>query len=86
MSGATATHPIEEMDYQTYHGTGGSWAPTIVILAALAARHLLRSSVRCQRFVSGQRIYWRRKLGYRDDSKYQMGVGDGANMKLKRQG
>lgn len=77
---------IDEMDYATYHGTEGSWTPTLVLLAILGLRHLLRNSVRFQRFASNQRIHWRKRLGYRDESKYQMGVGDGANMKLKRQG
>ena len=77
---------IAEMDYETYHGTKGSWAPTILLLLFLLCRHLLRNSIQVQRFVSNQKIHWRRRLGYRDESKYQMGVGDGANMKLKRQG
>ena len=77
---------IAEMDYQTYHGTHGSWTPALLLVAFLLCRHLLRNSIQLQRFVNNQRIYWRRRLGYRDESKYQMGVGDGANMKLKRQG
>ena len=78
--------PIDQMDYQTYHGTEGSWTPTLLLLAFLALRHLLGNSIKFQRFVSNQRIQWRRRLGHRDDTKYQMGVGDGANMNLKRQG
>eukprot|EP00956_Cyclotella_meneghiniana_P042429 scaffold248459_cov84-Cyclotella_meneghiniana.AAC.3 len=78
--------PIDRMDYQTYHGTEGSWAPTIIIATLLIFRNLLNNSVSFQRFVGNQKIYWRRRLGYRDDSKYQMGAGDGANLKLKRQG
>ena len=77
---------IDEMDYQTYHGTEGSWTPTLVLLALLAIRYLLKNSVTFQRFVGSQKIMWRKRLGYRDESKYQMGVGDGANMSLKRQG
>mmetsp|Transcript_3568 Transcript_3568/g.6521 ORF Transcript_3568/g.6521 Transcript_3568/m.6521 type:complete len:84 (-) Transcript_3568:261-512(-) len=80
------TPSIDEIDYQTYHGTEGSWTPTILLLAFLAVRHLLRNSINFQRFVSNQKIHWRKQLGYRDESKYQMGVGDGANMELKRQG
>mmetsp|Transcript_20595 Transcript_20595/g.44734 ORF Transcript_20595/g.44734 Transcript_20595/m.44734 type:complete len:82 (-) Transcript_20595:369-614(-) len=77
---------IDKIDFQTYHGTGGSWTPTLVLVAFLTIRHLLRNSIKFQRFVSNQKIHWRKRLGYRDESKYQMGVGDGANMKLKRQG
>jgi hypothetical protein len=75
-----------EIDYETYHGTQGSWTPTLLLLTFLMLRHLLRNSIRFQRFVSNQKIHWKRRLGYRDESKYHMGAGDGANMKLKRQG
>ncbi|KAL7549194.1 hypothetical protein ACHAWF_012460 [Thalassiosira exigua] len=78
--------PIDEIDYRTYHGSEGSWTPTLVLLAFFAVRHLLRNSVRFQRFASNQKLIWRKRLGYRDESKYRMGVGDGANMNLKRQG
>ena len=78
--------PIHEMDYETYHGTKGSWTPTIILVTILIIRHLLQKSIKFQRFVSTQKIQWKKKLGYRDESKYKMGVGDGANMKLKRQG
>ena len=37
-------------------------------------------------FVSVQRLKLKKRLGYRDGSKYAMSAGDGANMKLKRQG
>ncbi|EJK46390.1 hypothetical protein THAOC_34938 [Thalassiosira oceanica] len=77
---------IDEIDYQTYFGSEGSWTPTILIASALLVRYLHSNSVSFQRFVSQQRIHWRRRLGYRDNTKYQMGVGDGANMSLKRQG
>lgn len=80
------TPAIDEIDYQTYHGTEGSWTPALILLAFLAIRHLLKNSISFQRFVSNQKIHWRKRLGYRDESKYQMGVGDGANMKLTRQG
>ncbi|KAL7474270.1 hypothetical protein ACHAW6_000248 [Cyclotella cf. meneghiniana] len=74
------------MDYQTYHGTEGSWLPAIILATYLIACHVSRNYTTAQRFIQNQKIYWRKRLGYRDDSKYQMGVGDGANMKLKRQG
>ena len=83
---AEASLRIDEMDYQTYHGTAGSWTPTLVLLACLAAHRLLQDSVRFQRFLSNQKIRWRTRFGFRDESKYQMGVGDGSNMALKRQG
>ena len=81
-----AETPINEMDYQTYHGTEGSWTPAVLLATFIITRYLLSESISFQRFVGNQKIYWRRRLGYRDDSKYAMGVGDGANMKLKRQG
>mmetsp|Transcript_22071 Transcript_22071/g.46563 ORF Transcript_22071/g.46563 Transcript_22071/m.46563 type:complete len:87 (-) Transcript_22071:78-338(-) len=86
MTDTTTSPPIDQLTYQTYHGTEGSWTPTILLVTFLALRHLFGTSITLQRFVSNQRIYWRRRLGYRDETKYQMGVGDGANMKLKRQG
>lgn len=33
-----------------------------------------------------KRLKWRKKLGLRDDSKYKMKAGDGANQKYARQG
>ena len=33
-----------------------------------------------------QKLKMKKKLGFRDDSKYKMGAGDGANQKYKRQG
>ena len=77
---------IDKIDYQTYFGSEGSWTPTVLIASVLLVRYLHSNSVSFQRFVSQQRIHWRRRLGYRDNTKYQMGVGDGANMSLKRQG
>jgi hypothetical protein len=84
MSAASST---EKISYQTYHGgTEGSWTPTILVVTILFIRYLLRNSIKFQRFVGSQKIYWRKRLGYRDKTKYQMGAGDGANMALKRQG
>jgi hypothetical protein len=78
--------PPSEIDSETYHDTKGSWIPTLLLLSLLVFRHMLRNSIRFQRFVSNQKIHWRGRLGYRDATKYRMGAGDGANMKLKRQG
>ena len=78
---------IDKISYQTYHGgTEGSWTPTIILATLILIRYLLRNSIAFQRLVGSQKIYWRKRLGYRDDTKYQMGAGDGANLKLKRQG
>ena len=82
----TESISIDQMDYKTYHGTEGSWTPAIILIAFVVLRYLLNNSIAFQRFIGNQKNYWRRRLGYRDDSKYQMGAGDGANMKLKRQG
>lgn len=77
---------IAEMDYQTYHGAHGSWTPSLLFVSFVLFRYLMHNSIQFQRAVSNQKIYWRRRLGYRDESKYHMGVGDGANMTLRRQG
>mmetsp|Transcript_11797 Transcript_11797/g.16931 ORF Transcript_11797/g.16931 Transcript_11797/m.16931 type:complete len:84 (+) Transcript_11797:208-459(+) len=78
---------IDKKSYQAYHGgTEGSWTPAIILFTILLFRYLLRNSISFQRFIGSQKIYWRRRLGYRDETKYQMGAGDGANMNLKRQG
>ncbi|KAL7470175.1 hypothetical protein ACHAXS_010417 [Conticribra weissflogii] len=78
--------PIDRITYQTYHGTEGSWTPTILLAAFLLFKYAFSNSLRVQRFYGTQKIYWRKRLGYRDETKYQMGVGDGANLNLKRQG
>ena len=82
----TTPQSILNMTYEQYHGTKGSWIPTIIIISILLIRYLLSKSIKFQRFVSTTKISIKKKLGYRDDAKYQMGVGDGANMNLKRQG
>ena len=79
-------YSISEMDYQTYHGTKGSWIPSLILFAILILRYLLQQSIGFQRFVNNQKVHWRKRLGYRDESKYRMGAGDGANTKFKRQG
>ena len=82
----TTPQSILDMSYEQYHGTKGSWIPTIIIISTLLIRYSLSKSIKFQRFVSTTKISIKKKLGYRDDAKYQMGVGDGANMNLKRQG
>lgn len=82
----TTPQSILDMSYEQYHGTKGSWIPTIIIISILLIRTLLSKSIKFQRFVSTTKISIKKKLGYRDDTKYKMGVGDGANMNLKRQG
>mmetsp|Transcript_19440 Transcript_19440/g.27357 ORF Transcript_19440/g.27357 Transcript_19440/m.27357 type:complete len:80 (-) Transcript_19440:570-809(-) len=39
-----------------------------------------------RRWLSMKRVELRKKLGYRDETKYKMSAGDGANQKYKRQG
>mmetsp|Transcript_23991 Transcript_23991/g.28289 ORF Transcript_23991/g.28289 Transcript_23991/m.28289 type:complete len:80 (-) Transcript_23991:525-764(-) len=69
---------------------GGSWAPTIIIVIIVISRWLAFSqgdgAIRIRRCCQMQKIYWKKKLGFRDDSKYRMGAGDGANQKHVRQG
>lgn len=68
----------------------GSWIPTIVIILIFTARWLLTSqgdlAVSLRRMMQMRKIETKKKLGLRDDSKYKMGVGDGASQKYKRQG
>ena len=77
MSETTTTTPqsILDMTYEQYHGTKGSWIPTIIIISILLIRYLLSKSIKFQRFVSTTKISIKKKLGYRDDTKYKMGVG-----------
>lgn len=37
-------------------------------------------------YKQSKRVHLKKKLGYRDESKYRMEAGDGANQKYKRQG
>lgn len=78
--------PIDKIDYQTYHETQGSWTPAILLVALFFIKYLFTNSIKFQRFYGTQKIMIRKRMGYRDETKYQMGVGDGANMNLKRQG
>mmetsp|Transcript_25583 Transcript_25583/g.37965 ORF Transcript_25583/g.37965 Transcript_25583/m.37965 type:complete len:80 (+) Transcript_25583:88-327(+) len=68
----------------------GSWAPTITVVIILIMRWLITSqgnlAVSLRRMMQMQKLQTKKKLGLRDDSKYKMGAGDGANQKYKRQG
>lgn len=68
----------------------GSWIPTIVIIVIFTARWLFTSqsdlAVSLRRMMQMRKIETKKKLGLRDESKYKMGVGDGASQKYKRQG
>mmetsp|Transcript_53613 Transcript_53613/g.160492 ORF Transcript_53613/g.160492 Transcript_53613/m.160492 type:complete len:82 (-) Transcript_53613:1377-1622(-) len=68
----------------------GSWTPTIAIASLLLLRWIVfgkgDTPVRIRRWYNMQRVQWRKKLGYRDDSKYKMKAGDGSNERYKRQG
>mmetsp|Transcript_11350 Transcript_11350/g.17023 ORF Transcript_11350/g.17023 Transcript_11350/m.17023 type:complete len:82 (-) Transcript_11350:174-419(-) len=70
--------------------TEGSWMPTIVITLLGLILWLVYGKgdrpVRFRRWYNLERLKLKKRLGYRDDSKYAMSAGDGANMKLKRQG
>lgn len=68
----------------------GSWLPLLLICFLLVLRWVVYSQgnvpVRLRRWYNTQRLELKKKLGYRDDSRYKMGAGDGANQKYKRQG
>eukprot|EP00979_Chaetoceros_neogracilis_P001956 scaffold349_cov267-Chaetoceros_neogracile.AAC.51 len=68
----------------------GSWVPIIIVLVLLTLRWLLTSqgnvAVSIRRMMQMQKLRTKKKFGLRDDSKYKMGAGDGANQKYKRQG
>jgi hypothetical protein len=44
------------------------------------------NAVRIRRWIGMQKVKWRRTLGFRDNTKYKMGAGDGANQRYIRQG
>mmetsp|Transcript_22393 Transcript_22393/g.21527 ORF Transcript_22393/g.21527 Transcript_22393/m.21527 type:complete len:80 (-) Transcript_22393:133-372(-) len=68
----------------------GSWIPTLVLLSLLFLRWLVRGEgntpVRLRRWYNMKRIHYKKKWGLRDEKKYKMGAGDGANQKFNRQG
>jgi len=68
----------------------GSWAPAaifaIVSLSFWLAYGSGRLPIRLRRYCNSKKIYFRRKFGLRDDSRYEMAGGHGAQQKYKRQG
>mmetsp|Transcript_15940 Transcript_15940/g.22477 ORF Transcript_15940/g.22477 Transcript_15940/m.22477 type:complete len:80 (-) Transcript_15940:258-497(-) len=68
----------------------GSWTPFLIITFLLILRWIIFGQgdlpVRIRRWYNMQKIHWKKTLGYRDETKYQMTAGDGANQKYKRQG
>jgi hypothetical protein len=68
----------------------GSWLPSLVLLFIIAILYLLFSQSLRARMIRREfamyKIWLTRKMGKRDESKYKMKAGDGANEKLKRQG
>ena len=70
--------------------TEGSWTPFVLICVVLAARWLASSKsdfpIKFRRWVGKQKVQAKKKLGYRDEEKYKMSAGSGADQRLKRQG
>mmetsp|Transcript_9109 Transcript_9109/g.13205 ORF Transcript_9109/g.13205 Transcript_9109/m.13205 type:complete len:80 (-) Transcript_9109:116-355(-) len=68
----------------------GSWTPTIlfVIIGTILWLSFGKGGtpIKFRRWYNIKRVYWRKKLGYRDETKYKMGAGDGANQRNFRQG
>mmetsp|Transcript_11966 Transcript_11966/g.17842 ORF Transcript_11966/g.17842 Transcript_11966/m.17842 type:complete len:83 (-) Transcript_11966:618-866(-) len=70
---------------------GGSWAPFLVLAAILTFRWISTGQtgtpLRIRRWYNTKRVQLKKRLGLRDNSKYENFVaGDGANKKYKRQG
>mmetsp|Transcript_8715 Transcript_8715/g.20866 ORF Transcript_8715/g.20866 Transcript_8715/m.20866 type:complete len:82 (-) Transcript_8715:605-850(-) len=70
---------------------GGSWAPFLVLATILAFRWISTGQtgtpLRIRRWYNTKRVQLKKKLGLRDNSKYENFVaGDGANKKYQRQG
>ena len=70
--------------------TEGSWTPFLLICAVLVARWLASSKsdfpIKFRRWLGKQKVQARKKFGYRDEEKYKMSAGSGADQRLKRQG
>mmetsp|Transcript_31576 Transcript_31576/g.52130 ORF Transcript_31576/g.52130 Transcript_31576/m.52130 type:complete len:80 (+) Transcript_31576:114-353(+) len=68
----------------------GSWIPFILLSVLFILGWLVygksSGAVGIRRWYNMRRISIRKQLGYRDESKYQMGAGEGANQKYQRQG
>lgn len=68
----------------------GSWTPSLILGTVALFVWIAYGSgpkpVKFRRWFNTQRVSLRKKLGYRDDTKYNMKAGDGANIKYKRQG
>ncbi|GMI37666.1 hypothetical protein TeGR_g6863 [Tetraparma gracilis] len=68
----------------------GSYWPSLLLLLLCLSLYLSfgssPSARAARRSLAMTKIGLRRRLGLRDESKYKMSAGDGANAKLKRQG
>lgn len=67
----------------------GSWGPFLLIVTLIVLRWVFYSpnAVNVRRWLQIQKVQLRKKLGFRDDSKYTSGgAGQGASAKVKRQG
>jgi hypothetical protein len=69
----------------------GSWTPMIIVLLLVLIRWIVFGQgsivpVRVRRWYNMKRVKMKKEMGYRDESKYKMKTGDGANQKYKRQG
>mmetsp|Transcript_5549 Transcript_5549/g.7099 ORF Transcript_5549/g.7099 Transcript_5549/m.7099 type:complete len:84 (+) Transcript_5549:70-321(+) len=71
-------------------GGSGSWTPSLIIVGLFVLKWLISSpsntAVKIRRFAQMKKLQFKKKFGYRDETKYKMGAGDGANQKHKRQG
>ena len=70
--------------------TEGSWVPFLLICLLLIIRWLTYSKsdipIKFRRWLGGQKVQAKKKFGYRDEEKYKMTAGGGADQRLKRQG
>jgi len=68
----------------------GSWTSTVVVILIIVMKWILQGEgntpVSLRRWGQMKKLQMKKKMGFRDGSKYKMGAGDGANQRHKRQG
>ena len=82
--------PAQDDEPPTTETEEGSWVPFLLICLLLIIRWLTYSKsdmpIKFRRWLGGQKVQAKKKYGYRDEEKYKMTAGGGADQRLKRQG
>jgi len=85
-----SSHSHRFLSLQKMSQEQGSWIPIIVIGILFLLRWIFydqgSTAISIRKWWNYRKIQLRNKLGYRDDTKYQMNVGAGASNNYKRQG